>query len=39
MAHNGISWVIVRNSQEPVVANLEPFNTDQQAGTDATHRF
>jgi len=32
-------WVIVRNSQEPVVVNLEPFNTEQQAGTDATHRF
>ncbi len=32
-------WVIVRNSQEPVVVNLEPFNADQQAGTDATHRF
>jgi uncharacterized RmlC-like cupin family protein len=32
-------WVIVRNSQEPVVVNLEPFNAKQQAGTDATHRF
>lgn len=32
-------WVIVRNSQEPVVVNLEPFNAEQQAGTDATHRF
>lgn len=32
-------WVIVRNSQEPVVVNLEPFDRDQQAGTDATHRF
>ena len=32
-------WVIVRNSQEPIVVNLEPFNTEQQAGTDATHRF
>jgi uncharacterized RmlC-like cupin family protein len=32
-------WVIVRNSQEPVVVNLERFNAQQQAGTDATHRF
>ncbi len=30
-------WVIVRNSQEPIVVNLEPFNAAQQAGTDATH--
>jgi uncharacterized RmlC-like cupin family protein len=30
-------WVIVRNSQEPIVVNLEPFNAEQQAGTDATH--
>jgi uncharacterized RmlC-like cupin family protein len=30
-------WVIVRNSQEPVVVNLEPFNADQQADTDAIH--
>lgn len=32
-------WVIVRNAQEPVVVNLEPLSLDQQAGTDATHRF
>jgi len=32
-------WVIVRNSQEPVVVNLEPFNAEQQTGTDATHTF
>jgi len=32
-------WVIVRNSQEPVVVNLEPINPDRQAGIDATHRF
>lgn len=30
-------WVIVRNSQEPIVVNLEPFNAEQQTGTDATH--
>lgn len=30
-------WVIVRNSQEPIVVNLESFNAEQQAGTDATH--
>lgn len=30
-------WVIVRNSQEPIVVNVEPFDTVQQAGTDATH--
>ncbi|MEO7018887.1 MAG: cupin domain-containing protein, partial [Ktedonobacteraceae bacterium] len=30
-------WVIVRNSQEPIVVNLEPFNAAQQTGTDATH--
>lgn len=32
-------WVIVRNSQEPIVVNLEPFSAAQQTGTDATHRF
>lgn len=32
-------WVIVRNTQEPIVVNLEPFNAQQQADTDATHRF
>ena len=30
-------WVIVRNSQEPIVVNLEPLNEAQQADTDATH--
>ncbi len=32
-------WVIVRNSQEPIVVNLEPFDTKQQVGTDATHQI
>jgi uncharacterized RmlC-like cupin family protein len=32
-------WVIVRNSQEPIVVNLEPFDSRKQAGNDATHRF
>ena len=32
-------WVIVRNSQEPIVVNLEPFNAEQQVDTDATHKF
>jgi len=32
-------WVIVRNSQEPVVVNLEPVTGQQQIGTDATHLF
>ena len=31
-------WVIVRNSQEPIVVNLEPLDAAQQAATDATHR-
>jgi len=30
-------WVIVRNSQEPVVVNLEPSDAAQQAANDATH--
>jgi uncharacterized RmlC-like cupin family protein len=30
-------WVIVRNAQEPIVVNLEPFSTEQQSATDATH--
>jgi uncharacterized RmlC-like cupin family protein len=30
-------WVIVRNSQEPIVVNLEPTNAEQQSATDATH--
>lgn len=32
-------WVIVRNAQDPIVVNLEPFDTVQEAGTDATHRI
>lgn len=32
-------WVIVRNTQEPIVVNLEPLNAEQQAATDATHRI
>lgn len=31
-------WVIVRNSQEPIVVNLEPMTASMQAATDATHR-
>ncbi|HLZ61646.1 MAG TPA: cupin domain-containing protein [Ktedonosporobacter sp.] len=31
-------WVIVRNSQEPIVVNLEPLDTLKQAANDATHR-
>ncbi|MDQ2716021.1 MAG: cupin domain-containing protein [Chloroflexota bacterium] len=30
-------WVIVRNSQEPVVVNLEPLDATQQAANEATH--
>jgi MFS family permease len=30
-------WVIARNSQEPVVINLEPSDAAQQAANDATH--
>ncbi|HEX4207094.1 MAG TPA: cupin domain-containing protein [Ktedonobacteraceae bacterium] len=30
-------WVIVRNSQEPVVVNLDTVDTAQQAANDATH--
>ena len=30
-------WVIVRNSQEPIVVNLDPLDPDQQATNDATH--
>jgi uncharacterized RmlC-like cupin family protein len=30
-------WVIVRNSQEPVVVNLEPSDAAQQAANDAMH--
>ena len=32
-------WVIVRNSQEPIVVNLEPFDATRQAANDATHTF
>lgn len=32
-------WVIVRNSQEPIVINLEPTSTMEQNANDATHRF
>jgi uncharacterized RmlC-like cupin family protein len=32
-------WVIVRNSQEPVVVNLESWDASQQSGNDATHKF
>ena len=30
-------WVIVRNSQEPIVVNLEPTNQAQQAASDTIH--
>ena len=30
-------WVIVRNSQEPIVVNLEPVAEMQQEANDATH--
>ncbi|MBA2394470.1 MAG: cupin domain-containing protein [Ktedonobacteraceae bacterium] len=32
-------WVIVRNSQEPIVVNLEPTSPVQQAANDATHQL
>jgi uncharacterized RmlC-like cupin family protein len=32
-------WVIVRNSQEPIVVNLEPIDQQQQAANDSTHIF
>ena len=32
-------WVIVRNSQEPIVVNLEPINATHQAANDATHNM
>ena len=32
-------WVIVRNSQEPIVVNLEPINATQQAANDTTHNI
>lgn len=31
-------WVIVRNSQEPIVVNLEPLTATTQAANDATHK-
>jgi uncharacterized RmlC-like cupin family protein len=35
------TWVIVRNAQEPIVVNLEPWewNDEQRAANDATHKF
>lgn len=32
-------WVVFRNSQEPVVINLEPMDATQQAGNDVTHKM
>jgi uncharacterized RmlC-like cupin family protein len=32
-------WVIVRNSQEPIVVNLDPTDNEKQAANDTTHRF
>ncbi len=32
-------WVIVRNSQEPIVVNMGPTSTTEQNANDATHRF
>ena len=32
-------WVIVRNSQEPIVVNLEPTSATEQSANDATHQF
>src|SRR5947208_15855807 len=31
------TWVIVRNSQEPIVVNLEPLGEAQQRGNEAIH--
>jgi uncharacterized RmlC-like cupin family protein len=31
-------WVIVRNSQDPIVINLEPTTAEQQQANDETHR-
>jgi uncharacterized RmlC-like cupin family protein len=31
-------WVIVRNSQDPIVVNLEPTSPEQQQANDETHR-
>jgi uncharacterized RmlC-like cupin family protein len=35
------TWVIVRNAQEPIVVNLEPWewSDDQREANDETHRF
>jgi uncharacterized RmlC-like cupin family protein len=32
-------WVIVRNSQDPIVINLDAPDSAQQAANDATHTF
>ena len=32
-------WVIVRNSQEPIVINIEPINATQQVANDETHNI
>jgi uncharacterized RmlC-like cupin family protein len=32
-------WVIVRNSQDPIVVNLDAPDSAQQADNDATHKF
>ena len=32
-------WVIVRNSQDPIVVNLEPIDTSQQQANDTTHKY
>lgn len=37
-SHEPSQWVIVRNSQEPIVVNLEPTSLEQQQANDATHR-
>jgi len=32
-------WVTVRNSQEPIVINLEPLDATQRKGNTSTHNF
>jgi len=32
-------WVIVRNSQDPIVVNLEPTSETQQSANDAIHKL
>ncbi|GAC1432968.1 MAG: cupin domain-containing protein [Ktedonobacteraceae bacterium] len=32
-------WVIVRNSQEPIVINLEPISAAQEAANNVTHKI